>query len=142
MRTASISLLVLLAACTNPAGLQGKDPTVLFNNVGQYSPIPNSQITFTWFDQSGQVQQTKIPWGTQTCIKFTATKLADSVRFELFAGDTTGTNGTFFKGSSPWFDPQTGIPNAGAGAYPNGAEYWWFDFTKNPFSGNPASSPC
>ena len=138
--------VMLLAACSKDSTgpkkpTPGLDPVVLFNNAGPYSPVQDA-VVFTWYDQSGQVQQTTIPWGTQTCIKFTATKLADSVRFMFFAGDTTGQIGHFYKQWSPWFDPKTGIPNAGAGAYPYGAEYWWFDFTKNPYAGTLPAAPC
>jgi len=132
--------VMLLAACGNPSGPQGLDPTVLFYNFGSGAPIQGAEITFIWRDASGQMQKTAIPWSARVCIQFTSTTPTDSVRYEYFAGDTTGRNGAWFKASGPWFNPQTGV--ASDAAYPDGAEYWWFDFTKNPYAGTQKSAPC
>jgi len=138
----AIAMLILLAACSkSPAGPGGLDPTVAFYNFGPYAPIQGTEITFVWRDASDQVQTTSIPWGSHICIKFTSTLPTDSVRYEYFAGDTTGNSGQWFKASGPWFNPQTGVASDAA-AYPNGAEYWWFDFTKNPYVGTQDKAPC
>ncbi len=134
-------LIILVAACKAATAPTGLDPTILFHNAGQYAPVLNADLTFIWWDQSGQVQQTVIPWGGTACIKFTATTPADSVRFEFFMGDTTGASGAWYKQWSPWFDPATGITRDTA-AYPHGAEYWWFDWSKNPYAGTLLSAPC
>ncbi len=140
MKTTCLALLVLLAACSNASGPPGLDPIVLAKN--NQSTYPAS---ITWWDQSGQVQQTVLPGASTTCVKFTATNLADSVRFEIVVGDTTSTTTEWYKQWSPWFDPKTGLSSQ-PGVYPNGAEFW----TLNIPASNPgatvltvvASAPC
>jgi len=123
-------LAALLAACGEQSptalSLHGLDPTVLIAN--KAGP---EAVIFTWFDQSGQVSTVTVAMGVTQCVKFTATTLADSVRFIAAMGNTTsldtlpGPLGTpWSKSWSPWFDPATGLPKASTGSYPFGAEYW------------------
>jgi hypothetical protein len=124
----AVALVVLVASCKDqapkPAGL---DPIVLVNN--NQSAFPASM---TWYSQSGQVLATTFPANTSTCIDFTSSTVTDSVRFVVVLGDTTGHNGPWAKGWSPWFDPRTGLPTAAPEAYPDGAEYWTLDITGGP----------
>lgn len=142
MRYALALLLVVTLACGDSNGPKGLDPTVLFNNFTPGAPNVGGTVTMVWYDQSGQVLKTDIPFSESRCIQFIATRLADSVRFEMYAGDTTSTSSPWWKAWSPWFNPQTGFVNAAPGAYPNGAEYWIIDFSKTTWISNPDKAPC
>lgn len=144
MKRLAVLATILLAACTkDPAGLKGLDPTVLFNNVSPGAPNVGGTVTMVWYDQSGQVSKTDIPFGESRCVKFIATTLADSVRFVIYAGDTLSTTAPWMKQASIWFNPQTGAPTTDvAKNYPNGAEYWVFDWSKTPYVWNPDKAPC
>lgn len=135
-----LALLLLLVACskdsTGPAGL---DPIVLARN--NQGTVP---ATLTWWDQSGQSKTSVLPAFGALCAKFTSTTLADSVRFEIVVGDTTGANGSWSKQWSPWFDPKTGVTSAASGSYPDGAEFWTLDVasTTDILMRTVKSAPC
>ena len=144
-------LLLALAACAKDSGgPAGLDPIVLFNNVLPGAPNVGGTVTMVWYDQSGQVSKTEIPFEASRCIKFVTTRLADSVRFEMYAGDTLSTTSPWWRGWSPWFDPLTGGSSMFADMpdslrernFPNGAEYWVVDFSKQPWMWNPPEPPC
>jgi hypothetical protein len=120
--------LAFLAACSGATGPQGLDPTVrLANSAG-----PDT-LRMTWFDQSGQVATFLVAPGTSACAHFTATRIADSVRFVAVMGDTSGTPGVqWAKQQSPWFNPATGI-GPDPTQYPFGAEFWTVDVPQ-PFT--------
>ena len=133
--TRSTIILVLataLAACGSSTGPQGKDPTVLMDNQSSIGTI-----TLVWWDQSGQQATFATGPHQSLCAIFTATTLADSVRFMVYVGDTLSTSGDsrWSKNWSPWFDPATGLPTAGPGAYPDGAEYWTATMTDITYPG-------
>lgn len=121
MRFRSTVFLVLLAACAkDPTALAGLDPTVSFKNA---SPYP---VAMDWYAQSGLKQHTRIARGDSVCITFTSTTLTDSVRFVVDDSTYRPINTGWQMLWSPWFDPRTGIPTAGANEYPYGTEYWVF----------------
>ncbi len=110
-------VLTLLAACTGTTGPKGLDPTVLIVNENpgagtsclQHTSCPDT-VFLAWWDQAGQTALFKVPPGAQQCTHFTSTTVADSVRYVIWEGDTTGTPGAvWFKSVSTWFDPRTGI---------------------------------
>jgi len=135
-------MVITLAACSkSPAGPAGLDPIVLTKNLQSTYPA-----SITWWDQSGQVQRTVLSSNSTTCVKFTATNLADSVRFEIVIGDTTGGPGQpeWYKQWSPWFDPKTGV-GPDVHSYPYGAEFWTLDIVQVPSSTllkAVSSAPC
>jgi hypothetical protein len=113
-RIFAVVLLAVLAACKDQ-GPKGLDPIVLASNQ------QNRPLVITWYDQSGQVQRTDVHPFTTECIHFVTTTLADSVRYEIVAGDTTTTY--WQRMWSPWFDPITGTTSDPE--YPTGfAEFW------------------
>jgi len=141
MRFAGTILALIFAACSGSTGPKGLDPTVLIAN-----PVGTVPLVMTWFDQSGQVSTATVPIGQQQCVHFIATKLADSVRFVAYMGDTlAGNTALWTRQVSPWFNPLNGIPSNGiVTGYPNGAEYWSLtsdgpvDFLMKPV----ATAPC
>lgn len=116
----AVWLFVLLAACSGGAtGPQGLDPRVQLSNAAG----PDT-LHMTWFDQSGQVQAAVLLPGQSVCLAFISTRVADSVRFVVWMGDTTGTPGAVYaKQQSPWFNPATGV-GPDPTQYPFGAEFW------------------
>lgn len=120
----AVAALLLLAACSKsapsaPPDPIGLDPTVSFKNVSLYP------VAMDWYSQSGLSSHTLIRNGDSTCIIFLSAGPVDSVRFVIDDSTYRPANALgSAKVWSPWFDPTTGIPNAGAGAYPFGLEYW------------------
>jgi len=127
-----LALLALAACGKDPAGPKaaaGLDPIVLVKN--QTGP---TELSMTWFDQSGQKLTTVVGIGQTACIKFTSTTPADSVRFIVAMGtsstDTSPppyTGNKWVKQWSPWFDPKTGLVPNNPVDYPFGAEFWTLD---------------
>lgn len=118
-----VALLLLLVACSKsapsgPPDPTGLDPTVSFRNVSPYD------VAMDWYSKSGLSLHTKILRGDSTCIIFLSASSVDSVRYVIDDSTYRPANSGWSMQWSPWFDPKTGIPNAGAGAYPYGLEYW------------------
>jgi hypothetical protein len=127
MRTTIVLLALLAIACSkNATGPKGSDPIVLARN-----QTASDTFHVVWFDQSGQISDSRILPSTEQCVHFTSTQLADSVRFTAWitsdgTADTSGNGHAWGTVSSSWFYP------ASSPFWAGGGEWWTLTASRDP----------